>query len=443
MYPRCLSVFCLILLFLTACRDTQQEPLDLQTLFRQYAEGVETLNIPPLRLSYKENLDSISTTVHLMRQLDFFTHYSSQLKAFRLKDLEGEERYDFQLLKFEIDLHLERLDLEEHFKSVQEDQPISQKGLFRVKMRDVWYRHFLKRWLNADVSPEELYKLGKEEVSRAQTEIRRIQQELGYADDSTGFYQFLNADTFFLNDEQLLREAFELRKATVQQNLERLFPITSFANVNIARGEDQSLARVPGYYRAADSTFYYNIFDSPYNRRNVDWLYLHEAVPGHHYQLSIAEQFRDSIAPFREGRMYMSYIEGWAGYVEGLGKELGLYASPTAELGSWEWDLVRSVRVVLDIGLNYLGWSDRDALRYWRLHIVNQDDIARREIKRMRDWPAQVHTYKYGAAQLRRLIAEERERQGESFSLKVFHGRLLEYGALPLWLLEQRLREEE
>ncbi len=433
----------LLLLNCFACRDNTQDQVDLQTTFQQYTEGRDALNIAPLELSYLANLDNIRSPLELLDQRRFFEHYKERLQAFKLKELENQEYYDYKLLDYEIDQNLERIDLEERFVKMQGEDPIPKGGIFKVKMKEEWYPYFLKCWLNAEVSPEELYDFGKKEVAQAQAEIRRIQQQLGYADDSDGFYKFLNADTFFIKDQLLLQHLFEERKAIVQQNLGNLFIATQFPNVRIAKGENEALARVPGYYLPTDSTFYYNIFDRPYNRRNIDWLYLHEAVPGHHYQAAIAAQYLDSIAPFREGAMYMGYIEGWAGYVEGLGKELGLYDTPTAELGSWEWDIVRSVRVVLDIGLNFLGWSDNDALRYWKANIINQDNIARREIKRMRDWPGQVHTYKYGAAQIRRLIAKEREKQGESFNLKIFHERLLQYGALPFWLIEEMLEAEE
>lgn len=221
---RSILVGLVLLLLFNSCRDQNAEQIDLQTTFRQYAEELPEYNIAPLQLSYMANLDSIREPEQLVKQREFFDYYKDRLQTFRLRDLEGQERYDYQLLNFEIDLHLERIALEEHFLEMHEGKPIPQGGLAKVKLGQQWYQHFLKRWLNTDVSPEVLYRLGKQEIARAQSEIRRIQQQLGYAYDSTGFYQFLNADSFFITDQAVLQQTFEARKAIVQQNLDKLFP---------------------------------------------------------------------------------------------------------------------------------------------------------------------------------------------------------------------------
>ena len=130
-------------------------------------------------------------------------------------------------------------------------------------------------------------------------------------------------------------------------------------------------------------------------------------------------------------------VEGWAAYVEELGKTIGVYRTIYAELGKWEWDIVRSVRVALDVGLNYYGWSDEEALQFWKKHIPNQDDIAMREIRRMKRWPAQVVTYKYGAGKLLDWQAYAQAQQGDDFNLKDFHTQVLQHGALPFSILEK------
>src|SRR5690606_30874384 len=139
---------------------------------------------------------------------------------------------------------------------------------------------------------------------------------------------------------------------------------------------------------------------------------------------------------FRALFQYPAYREGWAAYCEEIGKEIGLYQNSFDYLGKLEWDLVRSVRVVLDIGLNYYGWTDEEALRFWKENIVNQDQIAMREIERMKRWPAQVLTYKIGAARILEL-REKRERQlGAEFDIKDFHDKILKTGPVPLSLPE-------
>lgn len=134
---------------------------------------------------------------------------------------------------------------------------------------------------------------------------------------------------------------------------------------------------------------------------------------------------------------YPGYGEGWAAYAEEYGKELGLYQTPYEELGRWEWDIVRSVRVALDVAINYCGWNDNQALAFWKKNIRNQDDIAMREINRMKRWPVQVITYKYGASQFLLWKKKMQLKEGASFNISNFHNELLKRGALPFMVLKK------
>ena len=136
---------------------------------------------------------------------------------------------------------------------------------------------------------------------------------------------------------------------------------------------------------------------------------------------------------------YLGFAEGWGAYAEELGKDLGAYKTPYDELGKWEWDIVRSVRVPLDVGLNYYGWTDQQALDFWKKSIRGQDDIAMREIARIRRWPAQVVTYKYGALQILHWKQELRQKQGDQFNIKDFHDRVLDHGSLPLFMVKENV----
>jgi uncharacterized protein (DUF885 family) len=200
-----------------------------------------------------------------------------------------------------------------------------------------------------------------------------------------------------------------------------------------------ALAQTPGYY--SDNTFYYNFFDKPYNTRQVAWLYIHEAVPGHHYQENIAEQIPQS--QVQQLFHYTGFAEGWAAYTETLGNELGAYETDYDELGHLEWDLVRSVRVIIDIGLNYYGWSDEKALAKWKEYIPNQDDIAMREINRMKRWPAQVISYKYGSELILHWKKELQQKQGAAFDIKDFHDRILNHGSLPFFIVRKNVFKKD
>ena len=195
------------------------------------------------------------------------------------------------------------------------------------------------------------------------------------------------------------------------------------------------MAKAPAYYMDSDSTFYYNYFDVPFNKRQISWIYIHEAMPGHHYQLMLEKALpRSDIQKLFE---YYGYMEGWGAYVEEIGKEYGAYENIYDELGKWEWDIIRSVRVVLDVGLNYYDWSDEKALEFWQEYIKNKDDIAQREIARMKRWPAQVVTYKYGADKILKWKATAENRQ--DFSWIAFHESILKNGSIPFSVLEKIL----
>jgi uncharacterized protein (DUF885 family) len=206
--------------------------------------------------------------------------------------------------------------------------------------------------------------------------------------------------------------------------------------LKIEKGASVALAQTPGYYN--NGTFYYNLTDKPYNTRAYDWLFIHEGIPGHHYQHFTSPAHPSAVQSLF---FYYGFAEGWGAYAEELGKELGLYKTPYAELGKWEWDIVRSVRVPLDVGINYYGWTDEQALAFWKKNIRRQDDIAPREIARIKRWPAQVVTYKYGALQILHWKEELQKKQGAKFDIKAFHSKVLANGTLPLPLIRERVFE--
>jgi len=197
----------------------------------------------------------------------------------------------------------------------------------------------------------------------------------------------------FTNDKNTLAW-FKSQQDVVWTNLPLLFTINDDVNKAAIENSDRgSSFPVPGYYDPPSEIFYFNQFKDYYEGRQADWLLLHEATPGHHYQITSA-QLNPLCQQRLPGISYSAYTEGWAAYAETLGDQLGLYQSLEAKLAAIEWNMVRSARVVLDVAIHGYGWSDEEALNYWFQHVRSQRDIAEREIARMRRWPAQVVTYK-------------------------------------------------
>jgi len=192
----------------------------------------------------------------------------------------------------------------------------------------------------------------------------------------------------------------------------------------------------PGIYLSEDdnaygkAVFQFNFYGNRHNRRAMDWMFLHEAIPGHHFHRYVRQSApHDAL----EGLWFAGgTLEGWATYVEYFGEEMGLYRDDWAWLGKWEWDLVRSARIVLSVGIHDRGWSKAEALAFWKANVPNQDDIAEREITRCTNWPAQVLTYKIGAKKIFELRDAAARREGAGFDLRKFHTRFLSAGYVPL-----------
>ncbi|MDO3642034.1 DUF885 domain-containing protein [Mucilaginibacter sp. L3T2-6] len=407
-----------------------------QPSFKQFTgnfvKGYSSLKIPAMDMSYVSNLKGIGNAADIKKQTAFFESVKSSLKSFSPKDLTEVQRTDYELIAYETALNLERLALEKQW-AANPPKRISDAGIYTVPNGKAWYAYFLKNWLSADVTPDEIYKFGLSEVDRVKDHIEAIRKQSGLTEAE--FYKHLNDRSFFINDPADVMKAFEHTKSVIYSNLNNVFNTHKIESLKIEQGANQQLAQTPGYYDR--NVFYYNQFGKPYNKRQVDWLFIHEAVPGHHYKSCINAAVKQT--DVQRLFYFLGLEEGWGAYVEELGKDLGVYKTPYDELGKWEWDIVRSVRVPMDIGLNYYGWTDEQALAFWKKNIKNQDDIALREIARVKRWPAQCITYKYGAGQIMQWKAQVTKQEGAKFDIRNFHDRILNLGSLPVFMVGERV----
>ncbi|MEL7162002.1 MAG: DUF885 family protein, partial [Bacteroidota bacterium] len=396
----------------------------IEDFVREYPE----LNVPPRRLAYVDNLAAIPDAASVARQRAFFTRYATRLEQTRTANTARRQvpSTDHEALRYELALNARRLDLEERWLANRPDS-IPTGGLGTFPAGREWYVYFLQKWISLDARPDSIFAFGLREIKRVQGEMRRVRERSGL--DSIAFVNQLKNDTFFLPDEATVQAYCEAYQREVTPLLQPHFPAwDSIPPPNIAAGTNSALAATPGFYR--NNTFYFNVFGKPWDRRQVGWLYLHEGMPGHHYQRNYNWHVAP-VPPLTRLFPYSVFTEGYAAYIEDLALELGAYRDDYETYSKWEWDLIRSVRVSLDVALNYYGWTDAEALAFWQKYLQGQDDIAAREIARMRRWPAQVITYKYGAdriMQWRRALPD--------LPLRKFHRRLLAYGPLPLSILE-------
>jgi uncharacterized protein (DUF885 family) len=212
--------------------------------------------------------------------------------------------------------------------------------------------------------------------------------------------------------------------------------------------------RIPSYAEKSQTTAYYQpgspqagrpgiFYANTYNlparpKWEMEALTLHEAVPGHHLQIAIAQELED-VPEFRRWSGPTAFVEGWGLYAESLGEEMGFYADPYSKFGQLTYEMWRAVRLVVDTGMHALGWSRQEAIDFFMANTGKAEHDIVVEIDRYIVWPGQALAYKLGELKFKELRARAKDRLGDDFDLRTFHDAVLEEGALPLNVLEDRI----
>jgi uncharacterized protein (DUF885 family) len=421
--------------------DTADTPAE--QLIANYSKAHQELGLGgEMALSYVTNIQHLLKHTDIARQQQVFDELGRQLKALDLAHSEPCQRLQLQQIGFELALHQQKLAVLAPYLALGKQAVLSEQGLANTSLGQAWYAYLRQAWLTMDSRPEDLMAMGYSELERALTRYRALQTKMGYGGRDQEFAAYLDGPAFSYPQEQTPQADYEARQATVYKNLHKLFMPTLNAPPLIRRSDLGPALPVDGYYEPEQSTFYFNKAQASYGRRNVDWLLLHESTPGHHYQSRYALAQRGCPVGLPHG-FYSAYAEGWGAYVEEFGAELGLFQQASDALGAVEWDLVRSIRVVLDVGINHFGWTELQAQAFWRSQLPMLPKLADREIARVRNWPAQAITYKQGAVMLRQLRQAAQARQGAGFDVRVFHDKVLKNGPVPLALLAEMLAMAE
>lgn len=412
----------------TSAGAAPQPAIDAPSLVAAFEAERKKLSVGSLALALEDNIAALKDGAALDAERAFAARFLAHLAEIDAAALPLCERIDVEKARFEAAMVLRRADLAAR-AGLKEAIRL---GLGAGKDGRAFYDLLLDWQIGEDVRPEDILDFGEREVARARRRHADLQKKLGFAGDDAGLAAHLKSDAFRTRDASALQRSFEAAGENVSRNLSALFFDYPIAPVKIARAEQGGpLAATPGFYDAASTTFFYNVPGETYDIRNRDWLYLHEAIPGHHFQIAIGG-LETSCKSALPDLWSPAFVEGWGAYVETIGGRLGLYETPEAELAAVEWDMVRSARVVIDVGLNHRGWSDAEALAYWRKAVRGQDDIAQREIDRMRRWPAQVVTYKYGADQFKKARDRLAAAKGAAFDERAFHDLVLGRGPMPV-----------
>lgn len=405
------------------------------TLIARYDKAYSALDLHYLVLPYADNVANLVRETDIPAQKTLFTGVAKELAGIDRSALNACQKLDLDRIAFDTGVNLQKLSLLEKVAALGDKAAVGDRGLYAAPLGRDWYRYFMKRWLTSDVTPEQLKADGELELERVLARYRGLQAAMGYAGKDEAFYAYLNGPRFLYPQGATPKADYERRQLTVFANLHKLFPPHSLAPAIVRESTRGEAFPADGYYESTSRTFYFNKNGPAYQRRNVDMLLLHESTPGHHFQSHYAEQAKGACPSTLASAYNAAFSEGWGAYVEEFGAKLGVYRQPSDELGAVEWDLVRSIRVMLDVGINYEGWSEQQALAYWHRKLPMLPQLAQREIARVCNWPVQAITYKYGSAVIRRLRDQERARLGEKFDIRVFHDTLLRNGAVPMAVL--------
>ncbi len=310
-----------------------------------------------------------------------------------------------------------------------------------------WYAYMVRLRTTTDLTPDEIHQIGLDEVARIHAEMRGVMEDVGFEGDLKDFFDFVNTDDqFFFDEPEELIQGYRDMSAHIGELSKKLFDIFPKSAFEVRRVEpfrEQSAAG--GSYMAgtADGTrpgvFYANAYDiKARGKWAMESLFLHEAIPGHHFQIMIQRE-NEALPDFRRYGGFTAFSEGWGLYAESLGKELGVYTDPYQYFGGLNAELWRSIRLVVDTGIHAKGWTRQQVLDYMYANSAVAEARAVAEAERFMAIPGQALAYKVGQLKIREIRDNAEARLGDRFDIKRFHTEVLKDGAMPLSMLEAKI----
>lgn len=305
-----------------------------------------------------------------------------------------------------------------------------------------------KQWTTTDKTPDEIYETGLKEVARIRGEMEKVKEQVGFKGTLDEFFTYLKNDKQFYpykNPKEVL-DAFRGILTKIEPKLKTMFNNTPKAKFEVRQTEKFREASASAEYNQASvdgsrpGIFYVPIPDATkFNTTSgMESLFLHEAIPGHHYQTSL-QQENTKLHKFQRFNWYGAYGEGWALYCESLGKELGLYTDPYQYMGALGDEIHRAIRLVVDVAIHTKGWSREKAIKYMMDNEPIAEQGATAEIERYMAIPGQALSYKIGALKIRELRTKYEKQLGSKFNLANFHDEFLKDGCMPLDVIERKM----
>jgi uncharacterized protein (DUF885 family) len=320
-------------------------------------------------------------------------------------------------------------------------------GLMYMKGGDKLYRYLVQSTTTTDMAPEQIHQLGLSEVARITQDFEKVRQEVGFAGDLRQFFDFMRTSPKFQpqSREQITSDYYELKKK-VDAKIPQYFSLVPRTPLVIRPYElFREKFEAGGSYEqgtpdgARPGTFYFNAYDLPTRSTWAETtLFLHEGEPGHHFQISLAQE-NEALPPFMRFGGNTAYVEGWALYAETLGYDMGLYKDPYQRFGTLNDEMLRAMRLVVDTGIHTKGWTRDQAIDYMLSHSGMSRTEATAEVERYIAIPSQATAYKIGALTIQRLRKKAEGELGPKFDIREFHAQVLDTGALPLSILEAKI----
>ncbi|MCB0280596.1 MAG: DUF885 domain-containing protein, partial [Calditrichaeota bacterium] len=320
-------------------------------------------------------------------------------------------------------------------------------GISAVPNGDKIYAYWIKYYTTTEMTADEIFELGKSEVNRITAEMEKVKTQVGFKGDLKSFFDFVRNKKELMpyTEAQQVIDHFNEIHNRMKPQLKQLFDLTPKSGFEVRRTEAFREASASAEYiqGSVDGTrpgiFYVPIPNvNEYNIYSDESLFLHEAIPGHHYQISL-QQENSELPKFRQTLWYSAYGEGWALYSESLGKELGLYTDPYQYFGMLGAEIHRAIRLVVDAGMHTQGWTREQAIQYSLDHEAESEASIISEIERYMAGPAQALSYKIGQLKILELRKKAAAALGDKFDIRQFHNKVLESGCVPLKLLEDKI----
>lgn len=312
-----------------------------------------------------------------------------------------------------------------------------------------WYQHLANSHTTTTLPVDEIHQIGLTEVARILSEMDKVREQVGFKGELTAFFASLSSEPqYFFTDKQDLIDGYMTIKDTINAVLPQYFDVMPKADYIVKPVEafrEKSAAGASYESPAVDGSrpgiFYINTYNLKAQPKwGMTTLSLHEAAPGHHFQIAIKQELTD-VPQFQRFQGYTAFEEGWALYAEYLGIEMGVFNDPYQYFGKLSDEMLRAMRLVVDTGLHAKGWSREQAIQYMKDNspMAESDIVA--EVERYMAIPGQALSYKVGQLTILRLRADAEKALGDKFDLKGFHAQLLTTGSLPMAVMENKIAD--